>query len=467
MPAKGRTGCALRLAAEALPFAGGTFDSIVVDFNSNALRQNARAGTLREVQRVMRPGGRCLILASTRRIPRNWRNWRQYYLAPPDRVWRELLTSDAGFTISNTTFARLDSTRIIELTAPDMPPSVAGAIGDSRVMILDRSGESGERPFLEKLTAELERSLDSSPRPVRLERFLIRKIGKTTLVVAGSDERRYVVRVARTPIAVDRGRRNFETLETLRSTDLISSEMKSMVPRPRIAGTIDGYPYYVEELLAGTARDNYRGWPPSAGWEPGALRFITEMHLATKRLLQVDREVFARFVTAPLDRIDRRCAKRDTSIAIDALKAVLECAFVGETLPVVWSHGDFSAGNCLYDRSRRLSAVVDWELFSTDHLPLLDILNVMEIPGERNAHPRWQRFDAIRTLLLNRKAPELPALRSYLDRMDIPQRVLPALSVMYWVDHVAKRIDARAGDSVWMQKRVLQPMAALSSAALS
>jgi hypothetical protein len=256
-------------------------------------------------------------------------------------------------------------------------------------------------------------------------------------------------------------------LQALQSTPLIPDEMKAMVPRPELAGTLDGYPYYVEQSLPGTARDDYHGWPPGTGWEPGALRFISELHLATKRPMRVDRAAFEQLVVAPVECIRRRCETPGARAMLEALTVRLERLLFGEQLPLVWSHGDLSAGNCLYDATRRLSAVVDWELFSDRHLPLLDVLNVMEIPFERNAHPTWQRFDAIRTMFLDGKALELTALRPYLDRMDISARVLPALSVMYWVDHVAKRIDARASDAVWMQKRVLQPMDALSSAGLS
>jgi hypothetical protein len=35
------------------------------------------------------------------------------------------------------------------------------------------------------------------------------------------------------------------------------------------------------------------------------------------------------------------------------------------------------------------------------------------------------------------------------------------LLMMYWVDHVANRIESRRADPVWMRKRVLQPLAVL------
>ncbi len=294
--------------------------------------------------------------------------------------------------------------------------------------------------------AELQASLGPTHGSVRLDRFLVRRIGKTTLVVACEDERRYVVRVPRSTMAMDRGRQNFAALQAIHSTPLISDEIKAIVPQPRLAGIIDRYSFYAEDSVPGTARDDYREWPSTTGWEPGALRFISEMHLNTRQPVYIDRKAFDRDFGAPLWHIRRRCSTLKSNTVFEKLGAILERTLVGETMPFVWSHGDFSAGNCLYDAARRLSAVVDWELFSDYHLPLLDVLHCMEIPGERNSSATWQRFDTIRTLFQADRLLEMPVLASYVEQMGIPQRVLPALILMYWVDHVAKRIDGRAGD---------------------
>ena len=459
---------AVRFSPHAIPFTNGAFDAVVLDIDTNGLRQPARTRALEEVHRVLKPGGQCLIAASNRHIPRDRRNWRQYHLVRPDRRW-STLASGLGFTISNRFFARLDRARIVELISPSGGRSdfEHATATDRQIMVLCRSGDSEGQSFLQRLIPELQASLDCPQHSIRLDRFLIRRIGKTTLVVACDDERRYVVRVARSPMASNRAHTNFAALKALHSTHLISDEMKAMVPRPERAGDIDKYPYYVEASLPGTARDDFDGWPSGTGWEPGALAFISDMHFATKRPVRIDRQVFDQFFAAPLDRIRRRCATPKTKPVLDRLGVILERAVAGETIPFVWSHGDFSAGNCLYDGTRRLTGVVDWELFSDYQLPLLDVLNSMEIPEERNSHETWQRFDAIRELARQDRALQIPALASYVERIGVPKRVLPALMVMYWVDHLAKRIDGRANDAVWMTKRVLQPLSSLASIELT
>jgi hypothetical protein len=142
-----------------------------------------------------------------------------------------------------------------------------------------------------------------------------------------------------------------------------------------------------------------------------------------------------------------------------ALKVLIHAmaTIKGQELPLVWSHGDFALGNCLYDSSSRLSAVVDWELFSDESLPLLDVLHSMPVPGETNSHPRWQRFDLVMGLLQTGAGRETK-IGHYVETIGLSPSSVPPLLVMYWVDHISRRIAGRRNDSVWMRKRVLQPL---------
>jgi hypothetical protein len=459
----------VRFAPDALPFVSGVIESTVVDLDATVRRQALRAAVIREVNRVLTSTGSCIIAAFHRRVPRDVKKWREYRVGRADRRWSALVAGTGRFAGSNQLFARVDRNRIIELRVPSkqFPASVEGGSADRRIMVFRRSGDAGRPSFLQSLFTRLQTSVGVGDQPLAVERCWIRRIGKTTLIVASGTGRRYVVRVARTAVAAERGQRNFGALETLWSTELISGDMKAIVPRPQVAGTIHGYPFYVEESLGGTARDDYGGWRPETGWEPDALRFISDLHAATMRHVEVDRVVFDQIIAAPLERIRDRCATREVEKTIGELRDKLEGAFMGERLPVVWSHGDLSAGNCLYDDRRRLSGVVDWELFSIDHLPMLDVLNVMEVPGERNSFPTWQRFDCIYSMFHDDRAPASTPLMSYVERIGIPRRLLRSLSVMYWADHAAKRIRARGDDAVWMRKRVLQPLSRLRSVQLS
>ena len=148
--------------------------------------------------------------------------------------------------------------------------------------------------------------------------------------------------------------------------------------------------------------------------------------------------------------------------AIERVRSLI-APITGERLPFVWTHGDYTLANCLYHRNGDLAAVVDWELSSREGLPLLDILQCMPVPNESNSDARWQRFDAVRMLFNDPTLQRSPRLRAYVDGIGIPLTAVPTLLAMYWVDHVANRIDARAGDPHWMTKRVYQPLEAFKS----
>ena len=107
----------------------------------------------------------------------------------------------------------------------------------------------------------------------------------------------------------------------------------------------------------------------------------------------VDEAVYQRIFAAPLATVRRHCDSDRSREAIDRLERSIRASVEGYTLPMAWTHGDFFLGNCLSDAGGHLTGVVDWELFSTAGLPLLDLLQLMVVPGETSSHPTWQRFD--------------------------------------------------------------------------
>jgi aminoglycoside phosphotransferase (APT) family kinase protein/SAM-dependent methyltransferase len=459
----------LRFRAGVLPFINQSFDSVIVDVEKWRPRRSKRLLILQEADRILRPCGRCVLVTSHRRIPRSRRSLGEYRLVRSDAAWKRSVAAGNRFEILKSVYVRLDDRRLVEVldagdAQPDAPPAA-----DRHVMVLCHPNRAAGGSVLDMLVAELQMAIASSDGGIELERFLVRRIGKTTLSAVCEDGRRYVIRVARSPIAAGRALRNFAALQAFHTASFIPNAMKALVPQPRLKGAVCGYDYYVEDARPGTARDDYPGWSPGKDWEPQALRFIYDLHHTTRRVIQIDRNEFDRDIATPLRRVRRRCGivGIGSDRVFDTLGAVLERSLIGEFLPFVWSHGDYAGGNCLYDTSRVLSGVVDWELFSECQLPLLDLLHCMDIPAERNSRPTWQRFDAIFTMLQCDCGRQMPAVASYVERMEISQRVLPALLIMYWIDHVANRIDGRADDAAWMKKRVSQPLAALASLDLS
>lgn len=451
----------IRFAPGALPFADRAFDSVVIDAEGPRMTEQDRRSLLDGVDRVLNPCGRCILVASHRRIPRSRRTIAEYRVVPDDAQWHAALSSYPELRDVDSLFAQLDGPRLVQVLTPHGATPQPSRAADRRIRVLGRSTLQRDS-VIDALLAELNPTFGHSSGRIRLDRFLVRRIGKTTLGVSSGDGRQFLIRLPRSPIAEERARRNFSALRAFHDAPSIPARLKALVPRAYTDGTIGGYHYFVEDTRPGRAREDHADWSSKAGWEPQAASFISEMHFASRRAVPFGRDEFDTHVARPIGRIRARLPSK-AAVACDRLETALERVLIGRMLPLVWAHGDFAAGNCLYDSSRTLSGVVDWELSSECHLPVLDLLHCMELPGEQNSHPRWQRFDAILAVAQKESWTKMPPLASYIETMEIPAAALPALAVMYWVDHAANRIAARAADTGWMQRRVLQPLSDLTS----
>lgn len=69
-----------------------------------------------------------------------------------------------------------------------------------------------------------------------------------------------------------------------------------------------------------------------------------------------------------------------------------------QTMPLVPSHGDFGGGAILIQN--RQIAVIDWEFFRPQHLPLFDLFKLLIHPGvAARPSPHWGLLDQFRALL--------------------------------------------------------------------
>jgi aminoglycoside phosphotransferase (APT) family kinase protein len=399
-----------------------------------------------------------LLVCSHRLWPRRLSAWREYGRQTAGS-WRRAAAA-LGLEAATAAGVQFDGARVTGLVVG--AESAGDARAASRPEEADRLAVRVAGPGTQPRAALAAIVDDASRRcgvAFAIERVGVRKIGKTAVFLAAADGHRFVLRVPRSAIARARAARNYATLESLHASALPPA-MKALVPVPLARAEHAGYAYFVESCLPGRSGPSPAASPRHGGWDAAAVDFVTALHQATRQTVEMDDAHLERLVREPFARLAAACDP--AAAAATRLAADCERALAGAMLPLVQVHGDCSSTNCLFDAAGRLTGVIDWEVAIPLGLPLLDLLQLMPVPGETSAHPRWQRFDAWLELLAQpARVVDDPVLGGYLRALSVPPAVLPALVVMQWATHVAERAEARADDERWMRQRVWQPLEAL------
>jgi aminoglycoside phosphotransferase (APT) family kinase protein len=430
-----------------LPLAAASIDVVVADLDLVPNSEATRRSVATEVRRVLKSKGRCIAIITHRRRPRNLRDWSRYRLVPPMSRWHHAL-SGPGLSQVQAAVLQFDGPRITDVQFGSRPcrDAVAAAPGDAVALVL--SPTTSVEP---SIVQEISRVVAGAEN--RIDRIHVRKIGKTAAFLSAGHSR-VVVRMPCSSVALARARRNHAALEVLRRSG--GSIPMQLVPEPIGWGEVGSQSYFVETCVPGVPR---RERVPRIHWDKQALELITDLHVATARSHVLSEEWFQQTVEPALSNVERCELEDEGRRAIDWLRSATREHLLGERLPIVRSHGDFTAGNCLYDSCGRLSGVVDWELSSGDALPLLDLLQCVDLPIEYTRDGRWQRaelvFDAV-----ERTGPlfDAPEIVDYMRRLGVPKDLLRALLLLYWIDHVGARVLARRADAAWFQRRVKAPL---------
>lgn len=440
------------------PFRDRAVGGVVID--GDALAREAGDAVLprilTEANRVS--DGNVLVVCADRVMPRRLRAWRELGRRTAGR-WQSA-SSRAGLTSIRVGGVALDGQRVTEVTCRGGAVEREVLREPDRVVMRVAADRQDADDVLAALVTDASRR---SGMEFRVERVAVRKIGKTVAFLSDVHGSRHLMRIARSPVALARATRNFETLASLHRSSL-PDWVRAAAPSALVRGTEAGYAYFVESCLPGRPGPGAATSGRAAqAWIADAVKYIFALHQATRRRVPMDDIALTGLVREPVARVLGGCATRDAERVLRRLQDICEHALEGCLMPLVLTHGDFTESNCLFDTQGRLTAVVDWELSVPEGLPFVDLLQLMPVASETSSHPRWQRFDAWMDLYRRPdRADRDPVMSTYLRDFDVPRDTIPALILLQWVAHVADRIDARRDDERWMRRRVWQPLESLS-----
>jgi ubiquinone/menaquinone biosynthesis C-methylase UbiE len=328
------------------------------------------------------------------------------------------------------------------------------------------TASKGKNPpsFLEQLINGVMRQLTESGRTyesAEMQHILVSP-GKIMAFVDSSaggygHEKRpdFVIKIPLTPYGERRLERNIKALEGIRNHIPVLRSMLPYVPRGFFKGSLAGQPYFVEEWLPGVCAENPRlSMSERAELMRSAIDLLTQLHTSTLRHTRIDEPIFRKLFIKPIFEVADFLEYEKESHTLTHITSMLRKTVLGASLPLVWSHGDFSLKNLTVSQSPlRMTGLIDWDLSRKVSLPLLDLFHL--IARERMVDEGLTLHGALRKYLfpLALEPVNNQLLSNYVSTLAIDHSVIPALCIMYWISRIHGHIGSLNDlDSDWVNK---------------
>lgn len=217
-------------------------------------------------------------------------------------------------------------------------------------------------------------------------------------------------------------------------------QLASMIPTFYGEGCVQRQQYFVQRELPGLSVDVDGPWLHAVTQH--AAQVLRTFHAETAQSHIVDDAIFTRLFSDPLRCVIDKLGPGIKS-AVESIEVALRERLWGRRMPTVWTHGDYKIENVLIDRhTRAIQGVIDWDLSQPEGLPLLDLLYLI-------AYNRVIREGKVIAdfflghILPKRFSPfEESIYHKYIRDMSIDVAVIDSLHIMFWIHHVAYRIES-------------------------
>lgn len=279
----------------------------------------------------------------------------------PDLVLRDVVTGPTLFpkNILSLIKERVLNTRLARLLWPSFLFVISGCPRRTFLQDIFEQSELGRQS-----------GWDGKGRVI-VKRILAGNLGTTVMVAGPADRgaRDVIIRLPSQPSGCRSCRVNAQALRKL-----AQSPLSGNVPRLLGEGVVQGQEFTVESRCPGfEAGYRARGLD---GMLHQACDAVSVLHRQTTRRVLVTDAVFNEIVAPLIQDLVDYCPQ-DVGQRLNRFMEVLRTSMLGQAVSLGYIHGDFKLGNFLFDRSGKLTALIDWDGFSENGFQMFDYLTLI------------------------------------------------------------------------------------------
>lgn len=302
----------------------------------------------------------------------------------------------------------------------------------------------------------------------KIRQVQVRRSGRIVVHAStgAKDAHNILVKISPNAQVERRDQRNAAALQRIHESNVVPQKFKMLVPRHLTLGRCFSKPYFIEEAIDGKTGYPFRVGILSWVWRSKAARrgltasmtrqlcdAFTTFHLATANHVTVS-DVDLLPVRQAIDSVRSHFGSPEHSGLYDSIGEFLERQLHGRCLPMVWSHGDASVNNSLWDRMGAIRGIIDWETFQERGLPLGDLVNLCI--GQRKFSGCETPWASLEQALTGQYAAFFQPMHidRYLTALGLDPALIPGLALAAWIQYAAHRLPIRGNDANWEDKTI-------------
>jgi aminoglycoside phosphotransferase (APT) family kinase protein len=287
------------------------------------------------------------------------------------------------------------------------------------------------------------------------------RTGCQTVWVEGRQS--YIAKLALQDVAAPRLEENAKALRTLAGISAGDSRVANVIPVIRQTGRFDGQHYSVETRLPGGRAGQYLRAPAVRDdVATEGLRFLVRLQTLSRVDTVLDAETWNRQFQPMVDAVGAFVERHDPAGVYERISRAVRDPLLGQSVPLVFAHGNFWIGNLLFDPDRGLTGVIDWDSAVDRGLPLVDLLyflsrteSLLERTSLGEAITKWIAAD-LQPLATH------PLVGAYCREFSLPMEWLRPLFYYSWIQHV--HIHVRYGTTAlekpaWVEQNLISVLA--------